>query len=154
MAVTIEGKPGQSELQAKKARGKAADAPSRKTTGRSSLKKDVGTGARKVAKTSKKAKQEEPAGEESLRVAASKAINRNKENLARHLLSEALHGKGSQAGRLFRVIEPKTRQKKDEEPERPHQSLALLLESEPEWRGEQSEEAAETGRGGLEPEGR
>jgi hypothetical protein len=150
MAGVIEAKLEQPVRKAKKTRRKAGDAPTRKTDGGASLKKGVGAG---VAKTSKKAKQEETAGEESLRVAASKAINRNKENLARHLLSEAIHGKGPQAGRLFRVVDPKTRQKKDEEEERPHESLALLLESEPEWRGEQSEEAAETGRGSLEPEG-
>jgi hypothetical protein len=153
MAGTIEAKLERSVGKVTQARRKAADAPAKKTTGRASLKKGVGTGTAKVAKASKKAKQEETAGEEGLRVAASKAISRNKENLARHLLSEALHGKGAQADRLFRVVDPKNRQKKDEEQERPHESLALLLESEPEWRGEQSEEAAETGRGGLEPEG-
>jgi hypothetical protein len=68
------------------------------------------------------------------------------------LLSEALHGKGQSGKLLLTLAETKTGQK-DEEHDRPHQSLALLLEGEAEWQGEQSQAASETGEGNLEPEG-
>jgi hypothetical protein len=155
MAGTTEAKLGQSAGKTKKARRKAGDAPTRKTTGRAGLKEGFEADARKVAKTSRKAKQEEAAGaagEECLSATASKAVDRNKVNLTRHLLSEALHGKGQSGKLLLTLAETKTGQK-DEEHDRPHQSLALLLEGEAEWQGEQSQAASETGEGNLEPEG-
>lgn len=155
MAGTIEAKLEQSAGNATKAHRKKADAPNGKATGRVSRKKGEAESALAVAKTSRKAKQAKAGGEaseESLRSAASKAVGRNKENLAKHLLNETIHGRGQSAKLLLSLAEAKAG-RKDEEKDRPRRSLALLLESEPEWRGERTEAAANAGGKNLEPIG-
>jgi hypothetical protein len=155
MAEVNEAKLERSAGKATKAHRKEADAPNGKATGRASRKKGGQGSALQVVKTSRKAKQEKAAGkasEEGLGSAASKAVGRNKENLAKHLLSETLHGRAQSAKLLLSLAEAKTG-RKDEEKDPPRRSLALLLESEPEWRGKRTEGAANAGGKNLEPIG-
>ena len=143
----------------KKARCKADGAPSVKTTARARAKAGVDAVAEASVETvvaaNDSANEKTPAvgaGTERLHTRANKTVGQNSGTITRLLLGNTVGGNLDSAKLLLTLAETKNGQK-GKEKKRKGRSLALMLASEPEWRGEQTESAAEPGGESLEPKG-
>jgi hypothetical protein len=83
---------------------------------------------------------------------AGKVLEENSEAIAVSLGNHAKEGH-IQSTKLLLELADRSTEEEGEEPSRPLRDWAGEVAAEPEWQGEMSEEAAETGAGGREPEG-